>query len=103
MEAFRLQMGLAPGKHLDWFISRYYQASEIYNSCVVNLSCSVLYFHESKSETETVQWYLHISSPSLFPDLFRLESYRLYDLLLIFRRGGNALSVQLEDLSDLIH
>ena len=96
-------MGLAPGKHLDWFISRYHQANEIYNSYVVNLSCSVLYFHESKSETETVQWYLHISSPSLFPDLFRLEAYRLYDPLLIFRRGGNALCVQLEDLSDLIN
>ena len=32
LEPFRLQMGLASGKHLDWFISRYYQASEIYNS-----------------------------------------------------------------------
>ena len=29
LEPFRLQMGLAPSKHLDWFISRYYQASEI--------------------------------------------------------------------------
>ena len=72
LEAFPLKMGLTSGKHLDWFISRYYQASEIYNSYVVNLSCSVLYFHESKSETETVQRSLHISSPSFFPDLFRL-------------------------------
>lgn len=38
-----------------------------------------------------------------FLDLFRLESYRFYNLLLIFRRGDNALCVQLEDFSDLIN